>query len=263
METSPAVTALILADTPRPRPDGPPPSLSLHNGATTLSLAVAAFHTAGINDVRVVTTHDQPEIIEEARRCAGTALVNAECSQGLLPLLCTGIADLIPKEEAEDPEAPLLVPEKALPPAVDAFFALPAQRAGIHPDSIAALGRVWLALSPQERAGALVFSAHAGRCGQLLLIGSGHAYPLLQWQGGGQWQDQWQWRGGFFQYAASLLHDPEAQRLREGIVKMPCDGRQPAEPFFLPGKKTDTRVCCVPLDDPKLSGAESGGQAAS
>lgn len=241
--TDNAVCAVILAAGYSSRMGGSPKALLPLGGSTMLGLAVRSLRAAGVRRIRVVTGHEPVAVGAEALAHGAKPVYNPDFAQGMFSSLCTGLLDLTLEEEAGGD-------------AVGAVFLLPVDAALVRPQSVAGIIRAWLSLPPEARDQAVLLPSFAGRSGHPPLIGAAHISPILLWQGDGQWQNQWQWRGGLRDYLGSLLRTEAAAAFSLGRVHGTClcaPAEVPgpgAAPLSSPTPaKTGAVVCFLSLPD--------------
>lgn len=236
------IRAVILAAGLSSRMQGTPKALRPVGDATMLGLALRAFFQAGIPGVRVVTGHRSGEVAEEALRHGGIPVYNPDFMQGMFTSVSAGLSDIederhylkFPPMEVERMELEgldqadileqITSPSKPSDddeeqPGIDAVFIMPVDAALVRAQSIAAIAAAWQSLAPALRKKAVFIPTFGERCGHPPLFGSDHILPLIMWQGDGQWQDQWQWRGGLRHYLCTLLSDEALGRF--------CNGHSP------------------------------------
>ena len=239
------IRAVILAAGLSSRMEGRPKALQPVGEVTMLGAALRAFSQAGVPGVRVVTGHRNGEVAEEALRYGGIPVYNPDFMQGMFTSVSAGLSDVederhylrYPPMEVERMELEGLDKEAILEqltspsepsgdeeerPGIDAVFIMPVDAALIRAQSITAMATAWQSLAPGLRNKAVFIPAFGEQCGHPPLFGSDHILPLIMWQGDGQWQDQWQWRGGLRHYLCTLLSDEAVRRF--------CGGRPPGRP---------------------------------
>lgn len=220
--------AVILAAGLSSRMRGEHKALQPLGDTTMLGAALGAFARAGVPGVRVVTGHKNAQVADEALRHGGIPVHNPNFAQGMFTSICTGLLDIENERHSllfpplEEEQADIAGPDQTAAsghndvPAqntdtngeranIGAVFIMPVDAALIRAESIAAMASTWLSLDQGLRQKAIIIPGFAGRCGHPPLFGADHILPLLLWQGGGQWQDQWQWRGGLRDYVRTLL----------------------------------------------------------
>lgn len=232
--------AVILAAGLSSRMRGEVKALRPLGDTTMLGAALRAFSRAGVPDVRVATGHKNREVAEETLRHNGIPVYNPAFMRGMYSSVSAGLSNIEAeriylkcpfektKREAPDGAGRDAVPERsALPaeeavcneqrPDIEAVFIMPVDAALVRAESIRAMAAAWRSLAPELRKRAVFIPSFGGRCGHPPLFGSDHIGPLIAWQGVGQWQDQWQWRGGLRHYLCSLLLDDIAARFHNGL----------------------------------------------
>lgn len=260
------IRAIILAAGYSTRMGGNAKALLPLGEATMLGMAIQALTGAGVTDIRVVTGHQADQVAEEARRHGAKALLNRDVDHGMLISACVGLLDIAqppdwpgdapsaPKEAARNEmptdlheilaslTSPCAPEEKAEPPPVEAVLLMPVDAALVRAQTIAAMARAWFALSAEQRQHAVLVPIFGGHCGHPPFFGPKHILPILQWQGDGQWQDQWVWRGGLRAYLGSLLPEHVAAQFFLG---------RPPDPYPAPAPMT--QVFSSPLAEAALN----------
>lgn len=253
--------AIILAAGLSSRMGGKPKALLPLGGATMLERAVRAFVRAGIEGIRVVTGYEAEQVAEEALRLGAKPVFNRDYELGMYTSICVGLTAVDRERDALlFPPAPVAKMDLAhmdgeqildhmtspgeapapdsQPVGIDAAFLLPVDAALVRAESIVSLARTWISLDPQARRKAVFIPSFDGWCGHPPLFGSDHFLPMVLWQGDGQWQDQWQWRGGLRDYLSVLM-----ERDAENSF---CVGRAPGKTSLaLPARETVLHDCSV------------------
>ncbi|MDL2317456.1 NTP transferase domain-containing protein, partial [Desulfovibrio sp. OttesenSCG-928-A18] len=213
------LSGVVLAAGFSSRMGGEPKALLPFGGSTLLGNALKALGLAGARSVRVVTGHAPDEVGREAEKAGAVPVYNPDFAQGMFSSVCAGLTDIFREweEAACSGEFGVLAP-------LPAVFLLPVDCAPVRPGTLCVMTRVWeehsRRLGPRLMKNAMIIPCFGGKTGHPPLIGSGHISPILLWQGDGQWQDQWGWRGGLRNYIATWLRPDAAERFMHGLAPL-------------------------------------------
>ena len=231
--------AVILAAGHSSRMEGTVKALQPLGDTTMLGAALRAFARAGVPGVRVVTGHNNAAVAEEALSHGGIPVYNPDFAQGMFTSVSAGLSDIederhylkfppmeVERMELDGLDQAAILEQLTAPgerpgneeeqPGIDAVFIMPVDAALVRGESIVAMAAAWRSLDPEDRKKAIFIPTFAGQCGHPPLFGADHILPLIMWQGDGQWQDQWQWRGGLRHYLCTLLSDEAVSRFCSG-----------------------------------------------